>query len=163
MSSILDAVHDRELRRFNAGEVIIAQGTKTERLFFLVEGAVEILKDEVVVARASEPGAVFGDLAALLGGDHTATVRALEPSAFRVVEAPREFLHSSPQVCLYLCELLARRLDALNHYLLDVRQQFAGHDHLGMVDAVLDTLMHRQPRARVRPAESTIRHGELSD
>jgi hypothetical protein len=59
--------------------------------------------------------------------------------------------------------LLARRLDALNKYLVDVKQQFEGHDHIGMVDEVLDTLLHRQPRNRVRPSESTLRRGELAD
>jgi CRP/FNR family cyclic AMP-dependent transcriptional regulator len=57
-------------------------------------------------------------------------------------------------VTLHICELLARRLDALNKYLVDVKQQFEGHDHLGMVDQVLETLMHRHPRPR-----STSRSG----
>lgn len=161
--SILDAVQDRELRRFAPGEVVIEQGSRTGHLFFLVEGAVEVVKDDVPVARAAEPGAIFGDLAALLGGDHTATVRATEPCAFRIVDDPYEFLHRSPVVCLHLCELLARRLDALNRYLVDVKHQFEGHDHLGMVDSVLSTLLHRQPRPRQRPPESTIRHGESAD
>ena len=54
-----------------------------------------------------------------------------------------------------------RRLDALNRYLVDIKGQFDGHDHLGMVDSVLETLMRRQMPTRVRPSESTIRHGQL--
>ena len=64
-------------------------------------------------------------------------------------------------MCLHVCELLARRLDSLNNYLVDVKRQFEGHDHIGMVDEVLESLLHRQPRDRIRPKESTIRHGEL--
>ena len=52
--------------------------------------------------------------------------------------------------------LLARRLDSLNKYLVDVRHQFAGDGHLGMVDDVLDTLMHRQPRKRIPPKPSAL-------
>ena len=104
------------------------------------------------MATVSESGAVFGDLAALLGVPHTAAVRAARASSFHVVTNPRDFLQENPPVCLHLCELLARRLDAVNKYLVDVKQQFAGHDHLAMVDGVLDTLMHRQPRRRVAPA-----------
>ena len=163
MSAILEAVQSHPIRRFAAGEIVIPQGTKTGLLFFLIEGAVEVVKDDVPVARAAEPGAIFGDLSALLGGDHSATVRAIEPCAFHVVENPREFLERSPLVCLHLCELLARRLDALNRYLVDIKGQFAGHDHLGMVDSVLETLLRRQARTRVRPSESTIRHGQLPD
>jgi CRP-like cAMP-binding protein len=139
------------------------QGAQTGRLYFLIEGEVEVLKDDVRVARVSQPGGVFGEMAVLLGGAHTATVRTVKPSAFYIVENPREFLRASPDACLHVCDLLARRLDALNRYLVDVRRQFEGHDHIGMVDEVLATLLHRPAPDRLRPKESTIRHGELSD
>lgn len=163
MPAILDLLQSHELRRFEAGEIVLEQGTSTGLLFVLVEGAVEVVKNDVQVATASEPGAVFGELSALLGVPHTATVRASQPSAFYIVENPRASLAAAPQLCLHVCELLARRLDALNKYLVDVKHQFDGHDHLGMVDGVLETLMHRQPRARIRPSESTIRKSEFSD
>jgi hypothetical protein len=59
--------------------------------------------------------------------------------------------------------LVAGRLDALNKYLVDVKGQFEGHEHLGMVDNVLETLMHRHPVSRVRPSESQIRQIEPQD
>jgi CRP-like cAMP-binding protein len=121
------------------------------------------VKDDVTVASASEPGAIFGDLSALLGIPHTATVRAVRASTFHVVPNPRAFLEQNPSACLHLCELLARRLDAVNKYLVDVKQQFAGHDHLGLVDSVLDTLMHRHPRQRIAPKQSTLRDPEVAD
>lgn len=161
--TILVALADQPLQNFEAGEIILPQGERTGLLFFLVEGKVEVVKDEVTVATTAEPGAIFGDLSALLGTPHTATVRAVLPSQFRVVENPREFLEKNPPVCLHLCELLARRLDAVNKYLVDVRRQYEGHDHLGMVDGVLDTLMHRHPRPRVAPRESSLRDPEIAD
>jgi CRP-like cAMP-binding protein len=163
MSSILDALRDYPARHFATGEVVIEQGTTTGLIFFLKEGAVEVIKDGVTVATAAEPGAIFGDLSALLGAPHTATVRASQPCIFHIVSDSHAFLERNPQVALHLCQLLARRLDAVNKYLVDVKQQFAGDAHLGMVDDVLDTLMHRQPRKRVRPRESTIRGGEIAD
>jgi CRP-like cAMP-binding protein len=163
MSSILEQIHGGEVRHFDAGQVVIEQGERTNLLFFLIEGAVEVVKDGVPVAKAAQPGAVFGELSALLGGNHTATVRALSPCAFQVVQNPREFLEASPIVCLHVCELVARRLDALNKYLVDVRQQFQGHEHLGMVDDVLETLMHRHPVNRVKPSELKVRQTEPSD
>jgi hypothetical protein len=38
----------------------------------------------------------------------------------------------------------------LNKYLVDVKRQFEGHDHLSMVDEVLEVLAHRQRRPRLR-------------
>ncbi|HEY2573813.1 MAG TPA: cyclic nucleotide-binding domain-containing protein, partial [Verrucomicrobiaceae bacterium] len=146
-----------------AGEIVLEQGDRTGLLYVLIEGAVQVIKDGVSVASASTPGAIFGDLAALLGIPHTAEVRAERDSRFHVVENPRAFLQDSAPVCLHLCELLARRLDAVNQYLVDVKRQFAGHDHLGMVDGVLDTLMHRPPRSRVAPRAATLRDPEIAE
>ena len=151
------------MRRFDSGQVVVQQGDQTGCLYVLIEGAVEVLKDGVPVAVASQPGVVFGEMALFLGGPHTATVRAAKPSSFYVVENPREMLESSPTACLHICDLLVRRIDALNKYLVDVKHQFEGNDHLGMVDEILEALLHRHPHPRIRPRESTIRHGELPD
>ena len=60
MTSLLELIHSDDVRSFYAGEVIIEQGGRTNLLWFLVEGVVEVLKDDIRVATASQPGAVFG-------------------------------------------------------------------------------------------------------
>ena len=146
MSGILDLIHDQEIRQFDAGQVVLNQGHRSGLMFVLIEGDVEVLRDEVCLATASQPGAVFGEMSALLGGPHTATVRARKRSSFAVIGNPREFLENSAPASLHVAGLLALRLDALNKYLVDVKRQYEGHDHIGMVDEVLETLMHRHPR-----------------
>ncbi|MES2661043.1 MAG: cyclic nucleotide-binding domain-containing protein [Verrucomicrobiota bacterium] len=143
MSPLLEFVDSHASREFAEGDVVIEQGEWTGELLVLVSGRVEILRDDVRLAKASEPGVVFGEMSVLLGGAATATVRALAPSVFSVIEKPREFLMEHPAVSLYVAELLAKRLDALNKYLIDVKRQYEGHDHIGMVDEVLGSLMHR--------------------
>ena len=150
MAQLFEILNTLPRRNFAAGETIIAQDSTTGMLFFLIDGEVEVSKDEVPLACTSEPGSVFGEMSALLGTSHRASVRAVVPSSFYVVEDGRRFLESHPVVSMHVSELLARRLDALNKYLIDVRQQFEGHDHLSMVDEVLEVLMHRQRRPPVR-------------
>jgi len=150
MSPILNYMNHQPSREFLAGGVVINQGDWTGELLVLMSGAVEILRDEVRLAKASERGEIFGEMSALLGGPATATVRALEPAVFSVIQKPREFLIAHPEVGLQVAELLARRLDSLNKYLIDVKRQYEDHDHLGMVDEVLGSLMHR-PRPRTTP------------
>ena len=146
---MLEYVAGYNQRRFAAGGTIIDQGDAMGELLVLVSGEVEILRDGVRVARAGEPGVVFGEMSALLGGKATATVRARTEAVLAVIGQPREFLIAHPEASLYVAELLARRLDALNKYLIDVKRQYQGHDHLGMVDEVLEALMHRpKPRAK---------------
>lgn len=151
------------MQELPADAPVLDQGESTDRLFVLIEGSVEVCKDGVCVTKVADAGAVFGELSALLGIPHTAAVRTLTPSRFYVVSDARDFLERHPAVNIHLCRLLARRLDAVNKYLVDLKQQFAGHDHLGMVDGMLDMLMHRQPRPRVAPARSSRVPPEIAE
>jgi CRP/FNR family cyclic AMP-dependent transcriptional regulator len=150
MAPLFEILAGHPTRHFEASETIIAQGSTTGMLFFLIEGEVEVYKDEVQIATTSEPGSVFGEMSALLGTSHGASVRTVRPSSFYIVEDGRQLLETHPVVSMHVSQVLARRLDALNKYLVDVRQQFEGHDHLSMVDEVLEVLMYRQRRPPVR-------------
>ena len=57
------------------GETVLSAGSADGKLLVLRSGAVEVLKDGVQIAKVSAPGAVFGELAVLLGQSHTADVR----------------------------------------------------------------------------------------
>jgi len=150
MPGILDLVADLPRRSCESGEEVLEQGAPSSVLLVLIEGEVEVLRDDVRVARSAEAGAVFGEMSVLLEAPCTATVRALRPTIFAVVADPNAFLRDSAAASLHVAFLLARRLEALNRYLIDVKLQYEGHDHLGMVDDVLGTLMHRQPRGPAR-------------
>lgn len=143
MNGILEVVREHPVREFAAGEVVLQQGGSTGRMYVLIRGDVEILRDSIRVAKASQPGALFGEMSALLGGAHSATVRTLSPSSFAIIERPRDFMEQNPRAGLWVAELLAQRLTSLTKYLVDVKRQYEGHDHLGMVDEVLETLLHR--------------------
>ena len=143
---MLQLIAGHKVLDFAPGDMVMEQGGTSGRLLVLIHGEVEILRDNVRVARSSEPGAVFGEMSVLLESPFTATVRALKPSSFAIIENPRQFLGSSADASLHVARLLATRLDALNKYLVDLKQQYEGHDHIGMVDKVLETLMHRHPR-----------------
>ena len=87
----------------------------------------------------------------------TATVRAATPVEVRVIEDPDTFLNDNPGAAVAVLRMTAMRLDGLTQYLVDVKQQFAGlTGHLGMVDQILDSLVHHQSgphkdRFRARP------------
>jgi CRP-like cAMP-binding protein len=146
MSAILKLIAGHKIEDFGAGDIVIEQGTAGGPMFVIIQGEIEVLRDNVRVAKISEPGAVFGETHVLLGGPHSVTIRTLQPSSFAIIENPRQFLASSAEASLYVAEMLAARLNALNKYLVDVKRQYEGHDHLGMVDDVLTTLVHHHPR-----------------
>lgn len=164
MASVLDLLKDHAVRRFEPGQVIIKRGARCRTLFFLIEGTVEILRADTLACTAREPGTVIGAVSAITGRGHVATVRAATSCSCYAVRNPRAFLVATPEVCLHVCEALALRLDSFCQYLADVKEQFDGHDHIGMVGQVLETLMYRERRMHARPpARSTARRGQLTD
>ena len=66
---------------------MIAAGATTGKLLLLRQGVVEVVRDGTQIARISEPGSIFGELAILLDKAHTADVRAVERSEFHVADA----------------------------------------------------------------------------
>ena len=61
---------------YQAGETVIADGSRTGRLLILRKGTVAIIKEGTEIAKVAEPGAVFGELSVLLDQPHAADVRA---------------------------------------------------------------------------------------
>jgi CRP/FNR family transcriptional regulator, cyclic AMP receptor protein len=107
---------------YQAGENVLTAGSRTGRLLILKNGAVVVIKESIEIARVGEPGAVFGELSALLDQPHAADVRALETSQFHVADAAA-LLVQDPLVLLYVAAILARRLDAANEALIEVKSQ----------------------------------------
>jgi hypothetical protein len=64
-------------------------------------GALPIVKEDIEIAKVREPGAVLGELSALLDQPHTADVRALETSQFHVADASI-LLGKDPVALLYV-------------------------------------------------------------
>ena len=110
------------LAAYQAGETVLAAGSTTGRLLILREGAVEIVKEGVQIAKVTEPGAVFGELSILLNQPHTADIRAVETSRFHVADAAT-LLAQDPIALLYVAAILARRLDGANHALIELKRQ----------------------------------------
>jgi len=132
---------------FAPGHVLITEGQPLAGLYFLETGEVEVCKGDVLIAEVFQAGAVFGDMSFLLKTTPTATVRTLVESTFRQVTDPAAFFREHPEVTLHVAETLARRLDSLNRYLVDIKHQFQDRaDHLGIIDEVLDSLLHKHPR-----------------
>ena len=114
---------------YQAGETVIAEGSRTGRLLILGKGSVVIVKEDTEIARVTEPGAVFGELSVLLDQPHTAEVRALEISRFHVANATTLFAQD-PIAVLYVAAVLARRLDGANHAFIQLKSQLhAGQPH----------------------------------
>lgn len=145
MQSMLSFCRNLPRRSFSDGDVLLPEGGKTGVLYILVEGQIDVMRGQVLVATVSEPGAIFGEMSVLLDSPHTATVKSHGASTTHVIENAAEFLRSHPDVTYLLAKLLSQRLFGVTTYLVDLKNQFQDeHSHLGMVDEVLDSLLNQQ-------------------
>jgi CRP/FNR family transcriptional regulator, cyclic AMP receptor protein len=128
-TAVLQGIAALPLATYQAGETLFAAGTTTGRLLILRKGAVTVEKGGAEIAKVTEPGAVFGELSALLHQPHTADVRTLETSEFRVARA--ELLEQDPVILLYVAAILAQRLNLANQSLIDLKSQIQVHRIIG--------------------------------
>ena len=105
---------------YQAGETVLADGSRTDRLLILRKGNVAVVKEGIEIARVTEPGAVFGEISALLDCPHTADVRALAASQFHVAH-PAAL--QDPAALFYVAAILARRLDSANQALVELKSE----------------------------------------
>jgi CRP-like cAMP-binding protein len=141
----LEQYDDSLKQNLPAGTLLLKQGTRSGKLYILLEGTVEVRRDDTLVAAISEPGALFGEMSALLDIDHTANVIAATPVTVYQFNDAKSFLQSDPQVSLTVARKLAQRLNTVTTYLVDLKRQYAGHgNHLGMVSQVLASLVYQQ-------------------
>ena len=146
MRAVLDYCSGGQERRVAAGTHVITEGGVSGHLYVLLEGRLEVIKGDTVVATITEPGAVLGEMSVLLDQPHTATVRACADSVIYEFEDPASFLIEEPGVALLIARMLAQRLNVANTYLADLKRQYAGHGtHLAMVGEVLQSMINLPP------------------
>lgn len=157
MNAVLDECQDLKELRFEPGEKLIEEGAAADRMFVLVEGDVAVAKGAVQVALDRTPGSLFGEMSALLETKYSASVIAITPVRAYLVEDPIGFMTRRPGLAIHAARLLAQRLHDATTYLADLKVQFDDRtDHLGMVDQVLDALMHHQRKV----ASNRETHGD---
>lgn len=151
MRAILDHFTGGQEMLLAAGQLLIRQGESTGHLYVLVDGRLDVIKGDTVVATVAEPGAILGEMSVLLKQPHTATVRAaVDTEIYQINDAAR-FLRKQPEVAMMVATQLAQRLNAATTYLADIKQQYAGHGtHLAMVGDVLESLVNVPP-AKAEP------------
>ena len=115
---------DRYIETFRAGETIFLEGDDTQDIYFLVSGAVAILKGRRKITEISDQGSVFGEMSFLLGERRTATVKAA--TDVRCVKIPKDeissFIREFPEIMEEFAKFLAKRLDETSQILFGLKE-----------------------------------------
>ena len=102
------------------GEKVFDRADTESEVFFVTHGSVRVVdhaaSGQEVAFSDLEAGEIFGELSAIDGAPRSATVYALEDSAFGIIRAElfREYLSDHPHVALRLMDYLVGTIRGLN-------------------------------------------------
>ncbi len=138
-----DPLFARFGREFAAGDVLFHEGDPGDQMFVIQSGAIRITKmiasEERVIAMLGA-GEFLGEMAILNNKPRTATATIVETTRCLVIEARtlETMVARNAEIAMRLIKKLAKRLDS--------------------ADALIEVLMHRDPKARIMLA--LARHAE---
>ena len=138
---------------FEAGDSVVREGEPGGSIWVLEAGALQVRKAGVVVNHITRPGAIVGEVSALLHCAYGATVVATEHSVLHHAVNGLALLDSHPAIARLVAVGLAERLNYVTTYLADLKAQYADVPGLHMVSAVLRELSERQGE-RARPGSA---------
>ena len=131
--SDLERVHDAvDRRRYSAGESLIVEGERSRALFAVLEGRVEVLKEDESGDHQRlaviDAGTVFGEHGFVLSEPRTATVRAVDEvdalclhgEAFDRLEAAGG--EAARSIERNILRMLAHRQQTINERLLELHR-----------------------------------------
>lgn len=144
MADLLELCTDLDEVELAAGEILVREGERTGSIWVLVSGSLRVTKSGALINTIDRPGAVFGEVAVLLGSDHSATVEAAVPTRLRYAQDGRALLHSDPRILFLFASALAERLSLLTTYLADLKNQYGDTPGIAMVSDVLGRLATHQ-------------------
>ena len=145
-----------ETQKLAPGELLLREGDVGDAMFVVVSGELEVTKragaTEQPLARVG-PGAIQGEIAALLGSERQASVRAV--TDVEVLRIPREgllaLLDSGPDAALALVKTVLERLRSLELFVRQ-REKLAG---LGTLAAGLAHELNN-PAAAIRRSVQSL-------
>src|SRR5690606_13185941 len=98
VTSIFEAALGLPVRALRPHGILLTEGERSDKLYILKSGDLEVVRNGSVVAGFTEHGAVIGEMSALLDQPHSATVRTRAGAEVYVVDDPDAFLDRHPPV-----------------------------------------------------------------
>jgi anti-sigma regulatory factor (Ser/Thr protein kinase) len=104
------------VKEISAGETIFSQGDQSNYLYYIVKGIYNVIVDGIKVSSLSPDDIFMGEMSFLLNDKRSATIKAETDG--RLIEISKkdfvEAIRLKPYYALFLCRLLAQRIERSN-------------------------------------------------
>jgi CRP/FNR family cyclic AMP-dependent transcriptional regulator len=138
-SALLRHVRGWPTVSFRPGDVLVQSGARSGKLLVLKEGRVEVSSQGVALGTIDTPGAILGEMAALLERPHTADVRAAAATVCYVADAAT-VLREDSVVALHVAVVLAQRVDLHTEALVALKRKGGGAGAGKAIDQSIEQL-----------------------
>ncbi len=140
--AVLRALEKRKAASISldVGEVLFYEGDLDDDVFILRGGEIEVLQGGKLLFECREPGALFGEMAALLGEPRSATIRARSSTLMSMMSKNSylEMLIANPELAVTTARVIGERLSNTNIKLVEALSK------LGMLEKQLLRLFARK-------------------
>lgn len=113
--------------------IIINEGVLGKQIYILIDGKIEVTKNNKFITHINDGGSILGEISMLLGLPYTATCRSVGETHLYEIEITPRFLEDNPKLLLMIARDLARKLHkatsalaSSNNDLSNTDQQFSG-------------------------------------
>lgn len=152
MSTLAALAVSLPLATLAPGERLTTEGSYSGRLYLLEAGRLTVSREGVSIATITEPWAIIGEMAVLLGTPHSATVTAEVASRVRVIDEALDVLQQNPDFALHIATLACARLNATSALLVDLRRAAEGKKQEQALMGRILTAMLATPKVPGRPS-----------
>ncbi len=162
MAVIADAISTSPQRfpskSLSQGDYLVRNGETEREAFWVTSGRLEVQAPDGSVLGQIGPDQLVGEYVALVGGERTASIRAVEPSLVRVVdaEALETLLAAHPKLADAVRAESARRIQDTR--MREVLAEMLG----GEATTVVDEFVGRGTRRRLEAGDVLFAAGELA-
>ena len=140
METVLGAVSGLPLTSLGPDGVLVSEGERSDRLYVLKSGNLEVVRKGSVVATLSKPGDIVGEMSVLLDTPHSATVRSRSGAELHVIDDPDAFLNANPAISRHIARTLAARLQNTTALLVDMRHRAKEREDQEMFEKIFALL-----------------------
>jgi CRP-like cAMP-binding protein len=108
-------VNAKEIRRFEAGDLVFTEGSVGTEMFGVVSGRIELRHADQPVAHVVSEG-TFGELGLIDHAPRSLTAVAVEPSEVAVIDEPTflYLVHETPTFALQVMRAMSARIRQLS-------------------------------------------------
>lgn len=110
MEISINILKKSSLKTYSHDSVIIEEGVSGGHIYILIDGKIQVTKNNTFITHITQGGSIIGEVSLLLGCPYLATCRSIGETNLYEVQITTKFLEENPNLLLMIAKELAEKL-----------------------------------------------------